>query len=82
MTPLTDAALSLLDEWEASGDDVRAAALKAAVIDSGGLWPDCAQPHGYAIQYAEIEAHGTDPADAARVWFETARARVNEQIAA
>lgn len=79
---MTDAALSLLDEWEAANDDVRAAALKAAVIDAGGLWPDHTPPHGYAIQYAEIEAHGTDPAEAARAWFETARARVNEQIAA
>lgn len=79
---MTDAALSLLDEWEAANDDVRAAALKAAVIDAGDQWHDHTPPHLYTIQYAEIEAHGTTPADAARVWFETARARVNEQIAA
>lgn len=79
---MIDAALSLLDEWEAANDDVRAAALKAAVIDAGDQWHDHTPPHVYTIQYAEIEAHGTTPADAARAWFETARAMVNEQIAA
>lgn len=79
---MTDAALSLLDEWEAANDDVRAAALKAAVIDAGGQWPDRTPPHFYTIQYAEIEAHGTTPEDAARAWFETARAMADAQIAA
>ena len=79
---MTPAALSLLDEWEASGDDVRAAALKAAVIAAGDQWHDHTPPHWYAIQYAGIEAHGTTPTDAARAWFETARAMADAQIAA
>lgn len=79
---MTPAALSLLDEWGAATDDVRAAALKAAVIASGGQWPDHTPPHFYTIQYAEIVAHGTNPTDAARAWFKTARAMADEQIAA
>ncbi len=79
---MTSAAIALLDEWEAANDDVRAAALKAAVIAAGDQWHKHTPPHVYTIQYAEIEASGTTPTDAARAWFETARAMADAQIAA
>ena len=77
MTPLTDAARDLVDEWGNATPETMAAALKAAIRegggDDGGTWPDTIIPGQlFEISFGGVVAVGTSENDAARVWFDLA----------
>ncbi|MAY32817.1 MAG: hypothetical protein CMM86_09455 [Rhodovulum sp.] len=83
MTPLTDAARDLVDEWGNATPEIMVAALKAAIRDGGGTWPDTITPGQlFEIQFGGVVAVGTSENDAARVWFDLAIDRTFAAMAA
>lgn len=83
MTPLTDAARDLVDEWGNATPEIKVAALKAAIRDDGGTWPDTVIPGQlFEIQFGGVVAAGTSENDAARVWFDIAIDRTYAAMAA
>lgn len=70
MTPLTDDARDLVDEWGNATPEIKVAALKAAIRADGGTWPDTIAPGQlFEIQFGGFLAVGTSENDAARTWF-------------
>jgi hypothetical protein len=83
MTPLTDDARDLVDEWGNAAPEIMVAALKAAIRDGGGTWPDTITPGQlFEIQFGGVVAVGTSENDAARVWFDLAIDRTYAAMAA
>jgi hypothetical protein len=73
MTPLTDAARNLVDEWGNATPELKVVALKAAIREGGGTWPDTIIPGQlFEISFGGVVAVGTCENDAARVWFDLA----------
>lgn len=73
MTPLTDAARDLVDEWGNATPETMVAALKAAIREDGSTWPDSIIPGQlFEISFGGVVAAGTSENDAARVWFDLA----------
>jgi hypothetical protein len=82
MTPLTDAARALVDEWGNATPEIMVAALKAAIRDGGGTWPDTIAPGQlFEIQFGGVLAVGTSENDAARTWFDLAIDRTYAALA-
>lgn len=68
-------------EWGNAGQHHQVAALRAAVREAGGTWP---QNPPTAVLF-EIHLHGVlavgvSELDAARAWFNAARSRVEEAL--
>ena len=83
MTPLTDAARDLVDEWGNATPETMVAALKAAIRDGDGTWPDTITPGQlFKIEFGGVVAAGTSENDAARVWFDLAIDRTFAAMAA